>query len=63
MKFFLIPLCALLVTAASVQASFEAAYRVLFGRTPPGAAIQFVTLRLSLTAPMPGAGQRPALAP
>ena len=31
------------------------AYRVLFGRTPPGAAIQFVALRLALTAPVPGA--------
>ena len=40
----------------SVQAAFEAAYRRLFGRTPPGAAAQFVALRLSVTAPMPGAG-------
>ena len=39
-----------------VQAAFEAAYRRLFGRTPPGAAAQFVALRLSVTAPMPGAG-------
>jgi N-methylhydantoinase A len=46
------------LTEAGVQAAFEAAYRALFGRTPPGAAAQFVTLRLSATAPMPGAGQR-----
>ncbi|MFZ4410369.1 MAG: hydantoinase/oxoprolinase family protein [Paracraurococcus sp.] len=46
------------LTQAGVQAAFEAAYRALFGRTPPGAAAQFVTLRLSATAPMPGAGQR-----
>jgi len=39
-----------------VLAAFEAAYRVLFGRTPPGAAAQFVALRLSVSAPMPGAG-------
>ena len=39
----------------AVRSAFEAAYRALFGRTPPGAAIQFVTLRLALTAPVPGA--------
>jgi N-methylhydantoinase A len=44
--------------AAPMREAFEAAYRALFARTPPGAAIQFVALRLSLTAPMPGAGQR-----
>lgn len=38
-------------------AAFEAAYRKLFGRTPPGAAVQFVALRVSVTAPMPGAGR------
>ena len=43
------------IDTASVRAAFEAAYRVLFGRTPPGAAIQFVALRLALTAPVPGA--------
>jgi N-methylhydantoinase A len=37
-------------------AAFEAAYSNLFGRTPPGAAAQFVALRVSVTAPMPGAG-------
>ena len=42
--------------APTVRAAFEASYRALFGRTPPGAAIQFVALRLALTAPMPGAG-------
>ncbi|MBR0653684.1 hydantoinase/oxoprolinase family protein [Plastoroseomonas arctica] len=42
--------------AACVLAAFEAAYRQLFGRTPPGAQAQFVALRLALTAPMPGAG-------
>jgi N-methylhydantoinase A len=47
-----------LLDAAGVAARFEAAYRALFARTPPGAAAQFVALRLSLTAPMPGAGNR-----
>lgn len=42
------------MTAEGVLAAFEAAYRTLFGRTPPGAAAQFVALRLSLSAPMPG---------
>ena len=36
--------------------AFEAAYQALFARTPPGAAIQFVALRLSVSAPMPGTG-------
>ena len=40
----------------SILAAFEAVYRKLFGRTPPGAAVQFVALRVSVTAPMPGAG-------
>jgi N-methylhydantoinase A len=35
--------------------AFDAVYRGLFGRTPPGAAVQIVALRVSLTAPMPGA--------
>ncbi|MCW8087373.1 hydantoinase/oxoprolinase family protein [Sabulicella glaciei] len=39
-----------------VLEAFEVAYRRLFGRTPPGAAVQFVALRLSVAAPMPGAG-------
>ena len=39
----------------AVRTAFETSYRGLFGRTPPGASIQFVTLRLSLTAPIPGA--------
>jgi N-methylhydantoinase A len=42
--------------AQPVLAAFEAAYRRLFGRTPPGARVQFVALRLSVSAPMPGAG-------
>jgi N-methylhydantoinase A len=46
------------LTREGVQAAFEAAYRALFARTPPGAAAQFVTLRLSVTAPMPGTGNR-----
>lgn len=41
---------------AAVRAEFEKAYKALFARTPPGAAIQFVALRLSVTAPMPGTG-------
>jgi N-methylhydantoinase A len=44
------------LTDAGVRAAFEAAYRALFARTPPGAAIQFVAIRLSVTAPMPGTG-------
>jgi N-methylhydantoinase A len=43
-------------TEAGVRTAFEAAYKALFARTPPGAAIQFVALRLSATAPMPGSG-------
>jgi N-methylhydantoinase A len=39
-----------------VRANFETAYKALFARTPPGAAIQFVALRLSVAAPMPGTG-------
>ncbi|WP_395714918.1 hydantoinase/oxoprolinase family protein [Reyranella sp.] len=46
---------------AGVKAAFEAAYKALFARTPPGAAIQFVALRLSLSAPMPGSGGALAL--
>ncbi len=45
----------------AVREGFEAAYRALFARTPPGAAIQFVALRVAATAPMPGAGGRLAL--
>ncbi len=44
------------LTEGGVKAAFEAAYKALFARTPPGAAIQFVALRLSLAAPMPGSG-------
>ena len=39
-----------------MKAAFEQAYKGLFARTPPGAAIQFVALRLSVSAPMPGTG-------
>ncbi|HQS16683.1 hydantoinase/oxoprolinase family protein [Reyranella sp.] len=45
-----------LLDEAEVKTSFEAAYKALFARTPPGAAIQFVALRLSVSAPMPGTG-------
>lgn len=41
---------------ASVRGAFETAYKALFARTPPGAAIQFVALRLSVSAPMAGSG-------
>ena len=44
------------LTEAGVRAQFEVAYKALFARTPPGAAIQFVAIRLSVTAPMPGTG-------
>ena len=43
------------LSPVAVRTAFEASYRGLFGRTPPGAMVQFVALRLSLTAPMPGA--------
>jgi N-methylhydantoinase A len=42
------------LNAIAVREAFESAYRILYGRTPPGAAVQFVALRLSLVAPMPG---------
>ena len=32
------------ITEAGVRTAFEAAYKALFARTPPGAAIQFVAL-------------------
>jgi N-methylhydantoinase A len=44
--------------ATAVRAAFETAYLALYARTPPGAAIQFVALRLALSAPMPGSGGR-----
>jgi len=44
------------LNAESVKTAFEAAYKALFARVPPGAAIQFVALRLSVSAPMPGSG-------
>jgi N-methylhydantoinase A len=44
------------LTEAAVKRAFETAYKALFARTPPGAAIQFVALRLSVSAPMPGTG-------
>jgi N-methylhydantoinase A len=49
------------IAAAAVKQAFEAAYKALFARTPPGAAIQFVALRLSASAPMPGSGGALAL--
>jgi N-methylhydantoinase A len=50
------------LTQEGIRAAFEAEYRRLFGRTPPGAAVQFVALRLSLSAPVPGAEGRLDLA-
>jgi N-methylhydantoinase A len=44
------------LSEAGVRSGFEAAYKALFARTPPGANIQFVALRLSVAAPMPGTG-------
>jgi len=44
------------LSEADVKEAFEAAYKGLFARTPPGAASQFVALRLSVSAPMPGSG-------
>jgi N-methylhydantoinase A len=43
------------LSAAAVQAAFESRYGALFNRTVPGAAVQLVTLRLSLIAPIRGA--------
>ena len=42
------------LSVAGVREVFEQAYRTLFGRTPPGATVQFVALRVVLAAPMPG---------
>jgi N-methylhydantoinase A len=47
---------------SAIRTAFEAEYTRLFGRTPPGAAIQFVALRLSVSAPVPGAEGRLDLA-
>jgi N-methylhydantoinase A len=44
------------LTEEAVKVAFEAAYKALFARVPPGAAIQLVALRLSVSAPMPGTG-------
>ena len=49
------------LTEAGVRQAFEAAYKALFARVPPGAAIQFVAVRLSVSAPMPGTGGKLAL--
>ena len=38
-----------------IVAAFEQMYRTLFARTPPDVAVQFVSLRVSATAPMAGA--------
>ncbi len=43
------------LTQATLREAFEGHYRALFTRTAPDAAIEIVALRLSLTAPMPGA--------
>lgn len=40
---------------ATLKEAFETRYRTLFTRTAPDSAIEVVALRLSLTAPMPGA--------
>lgn len=50
------------LTEASVRTAFEAAYKALFARVPPGAAIQFVAVRISVSAPMPGTGGKLDLA-
>jgi N-methylhydantoinase A len=44
------------LTEGEVRREFETTYKALFARTPPGAAIQFIALRLSVSAPMPGTG-------
>ena len=46
------------LSEAGVRTEFEKAYKALFARTPPGAAVQFVALRLSVSAPMPGSGDK-----
>src|SRR5476651_864979 len=49
------------LSETGVRTAFEAAYKALFARVPPGAAIQFVVVRLSVSAPMPGTGGKLAL--
>src|SRR6185295_16125212 len=49
------------LSEAGVRTAFEAAYKALFARVPPGAAIQFMAIRLSVSAPMPGTGGKLAL--
>jgi N-methylhydantoinase A len=44
------------LSGEAVLIAFEAQYRKLFGRTAAGASVQLVALRLSLIAPMRGAG-------
>jgi len=41
------------LSAETVRQAFEARYRALFTRIPPGAAVEIIALRLSLTAPIP----------
>jgi len=42
-------------TGPAALATFEALYRALFARTPPAGAVQLVSLRVSVSAPVPGA--------
>ncbi len=49
------------LSEAGVRTAFEEAYKALFARVPPGAAIQFMAIRLSVSAPMPGTGGKLAL--
>jgi len=41
------------LSAETVRQAFETRYRALFTRTPPGATVEIIALRVSLTAPMP----------
>lgn len=41
----------------AVRRAFESRYRALYARTPPGAVIGLVALRILLVAPVPGAGK------
>ena len=47
-----------MLSTETVRTAFESRYRILFTRTPAGAAIEVVALRLSLTAPMPAIDHR-----
>ncbi len=50
-------------TAQTLAASFERAYREKFARTPPQVAMELVNIRVTVSAPIPGAALHSAAAP